>query len=162
MIRGNHQILRKQGIFSLFVLQSIGANRLEALLAGLLLLAFGTPFARASAISQLPDTNTWGVDSIVFAVHRVGNVVYLGGDFTNLVSPNGVIRIPAPGLAALDINTGQPTNWRPITDTGTVFTITSSDDGSEIYVGGAFGRVNGSTRAHFACISTNGTLLWSC
>src|ERR1043166_1117853 len=97
------------------------------------LLAFGLLMGGAhpggaSLISEDPDLGTWGVDGTVFAVLRSGKTVYIGGSFSNLVSPNGQTKLSARGLAALDVNTGQPTSWRHDTD-GTVLALAVSPDG---------------------------------
>src|ERR1043166_2197392 len=115
----------------------------------------------AWAISNNPDPGIWGVEGgIVYAIVRSGDVVYLGGSFTSLVSPNGSTTLPADGLAAIDANTGQPTDWRPVAN-GTVFALAASVDGSEIYVGGTFSTIDGVARSKFAAISPNGNLLTS-
>ena len=49
----------------------------------------------ASVIADVPDENVWGVDGDVFAVVRAGSTVYVGGTFSNIVSRNGLIKLPA-------------------------------------------------------------------
>ena len=112
-------------------------------------------------ISSTNDPGFWGVtNGLVHAVVRSGNVIYLGGDFHQLVSPGSRTGIDVNRLAALDANTGRPTSWRPSAD-GTVYALSVSPDGSTIYVGGAFTNINGIYRGRFAAISPSGALLWS-
>src|ERR1041385_3518026 len=111
-------------------------------------------------ISSMPDPNVWGVDGIIYSIVNAGNVVYIGGNFTNLVSPDGLTRLPCSNLAALSGDTGQPTSWRPFAD-AIVYALAASLDDSTIYVGGAFTTINGVPRSGFAAIAPDGNLLWS-
>ena len=114
-----------------------------------------------AAISDTPDSGVWGVEGgIVYAIVRHGSVVYIGGDFTSLVSPDGSTTRSANGLAALDASTGDPTNWRPAAD-GTVLALAAASDGSAIYAGGTFSTIDGVGRSRFAAIGPDGSLLWS-
>ena len=116
----------------------------------------------ASIISDTPDGNVWGVDSDVFAVVRAGSTIYVGGTFSNVVSRNGLIKLPANRLAAFNVFTGQPTTWRPsIVGGGGVYALAVSPDGNTIYAGGTFAYVNGVPCGGFAALSTLGTVLWS-
>src|SRR5438876_1830848 len=52
-----------------------------------------------STISNTPDPDTWRVgNGLVFAIVRSGDVIYLSGDFQQLVSPDGNTTIPVSGL----------------------------------------------------------------
>src|ERR1051325_9206872 len=82
-----------------------------------LFVLFCSPRSGSSiSISTNPDPNVWGVDGIIYSIVNAGNVVYIGGNFTNLVSPDGLTRLPCSNLAALSGDTGQPTSWRPFAD----------------------------------------------
>ena len=93
----------------------------------------GTATVNVPAVSSIPDS-TFQVNGRVNAMLRVGNRVYLGGDFTQLLGHNGEI-VPRQYLAALDATTGQPVAWDPGAD-GVVTALAASPDGTTIYAGG--------------------------
>jgi hypothetical protein len=85
----------------------------------------------------------------VDAIAEIGNRVYIGGQFTDLVdtnqNPSGV---PYSYLAQLDIATGAPVPGSPFNATtldGNVHALFASPDGHRLYVGGEFNKVNGET-----------------
>ena len=100
----------------------------------------GQPRARLAAVSAstgalLPFRAD--ADNKVFALHATATTLYAGGSFTAV---GGVARSRA---AALDPITGAvSTAWKPAAD-GTVMDIAPSPDGAVLYLGGAFGSVNG-------------------
>ena len=119
------------------------------------LLAFAlfvqSPSARAD-ISGTPDSGTVGADGRVWDILRLGNQVYLAGDFTHV---DGVAR---DHLASINASTGQLTNWAPDAD-GSVRTLAASADEGIIYAGGGFTHINGVYRGRVAAIdASNGTL----
>ncbi len=71
----------------------------------------GAATVNVPAVSAIPDS-TFQVNGRVNAILRVGNRVYLGGDFTQLLGHNGEI-VPRQYLAALDATTGAPVAWDP-------------------------------------------------
>ena len=74
--------------------------------------------------------------------------VFLGGDFSQLKSPDGTQTIARSDLAALD-DAGNPvTGFAPHSFNGTIFNIVN--DGPTIYVAGAFTKVDGKAVAHVA------------
>jgi len=123
----------------------------------------------SAAISVAPDSGVWGVNGRIRAMVRIGDVVYLGGKFSNAVGPDGLTSIPRQNLAAIDVITGQVLPWAPQADAGAVFGMET--DGSQIFVAGDFTSItwtasDGVTptitpRAHFASIAADryGTLL---
>ena len=137
-----------------------GARAFQALFIAILLPLLASPSSFASAIADVPDPNTWGFDGIVYGIVRIDDVVYIGGTFTNLISPDGTTKLAAKRLAALDTYTGQPTSWRPAAE-GTVNALEASADGTTIYAGGTFKNINGIRRSKFAAIGTDGSVLWS-
>lgn len=79
-----------------------------------------------------------------------GNTLYVSGSFTKV---DGQSRYR---MAAIDMNTGQLTNFAPTFD----YVVNSiATHGSSVYVGGKFSSVNGQPRQNLAAISANGTLL---
>jgi hypothetical protein len=96
-----------------------------------------------------------GVDAL--SVSPDGKTLYLGGSFSKVDGSSRAY------LAALDISGGtSPTGalvstWKP-TAGARVLTITHSPDGSEIYIGGDFAKLNGVARAMAGAVDTSGTL----
>jgi hypothetical protein len=111
----------------------------------------------AGALSGAADAGTWGFDGRVSAILRSGGIVYVGGEFTQIISPSGATQA-ANHVAAFDASTLQPTTWRPSV-AGDVFALASSGDGSTIYIGGEFTSVQGTSRVNFAAVSSAGALL---
>jgi PKD repeat protein len=99
-----------------------------------------TPFPTDS-----PDYGP-GPDGRVNAVARLGNRVYIGGDFTSVGGENRSY------LAAVNRTTGElDATWAPVAS-GIVDAIEVAPDGSVIYVGGRFNNVNGVTRHRVAAL----------
>jgi Domain of unknown function (DUF5122) beta-propeller len=109
----------------------------------------------AFALGNLPDT-TWRTNGPVRAMTRIGNTIYMGGNFTALVSPSGQ-KITVSNFAAIDAQTGEPiTTWKPTAD-GVVWTL--DNDGARVIAGGDFLNVNGTSRTRLAAIdATTGAL----
>jgi hypothetical protein len=101
-----------------------------------------------ATVSTVPDV-TWMTNGTVYAVVRLGDVIYLGGSFTELrAKPSGGAVIPVKNLAAIDARTGQGiASWTPDAvqpnRAGAVFTLAVAPDGSRIYAGGDFTSVDG-------------------
>ncbi|MEO8475511.1 MAG: DUF11 domain-containing protein, partial [Actinomycetota bacterium] len=124
---------------------------LGTLLAAILVVA-ALPQAASAALPLTPDP-TWGTDGKVNAILRVGNSIYLGGDFANLQDPVTDALTPRAFIGAIDAITGQPTSFAP-TVNGTVFAFAVSPDGTRLYVGGNFTTVNGTTQRRIVQFDT--------
>ncbi|MDP9296504.1 MAG: hypothetical protein M3O88_07425, partial [Actinomycetota bacterium] len=124
--------------------------------AALLVALVGTvsPTPASASLASIPDLGVWGMNGRVWAIIRVGETVYLGGDFTMAVGPAGQ-QVPRAHLAAVNTATGHLTPWNPRAN-GSVFALARRF--RTIFVGGAFTRVKGVPRANFAAIRTDGTL----
>jgi hypothetical protein len=103
-------------------------------------------------VSAIPDS-TFQVNGRVNALLRVGDRIYIGGDFTQLLGHNGEI-VPRQYLAAVDANTGQPVAWDPGGD-GVVYALAASPDGTTIYAGGTFTHVGTLTRTRIAAMDAS-------
>lgn len=87
----------------------------------------------------------------VNTVCRVGNTLYMGGEFTRI---NGQLR---NCIGAVDMTTGELTPWNPNTN-GTVYSIIAN--GNTLYIGGGFTEIGGYTRNGLAAYDlTTGQLL---
>jgi hypothetical protein len=109
------------------------------------------------ALAQLPKTpveGTWGTNGTVYAITRIGDVAYLGGSFSAVISKNGG-SLARSNVAAIDLSTGRPTSWAPRVS-GTVLALAT--DAKTIFVGGIFTSVNGQPRGRFAAVGQGGSL----
>jgi hypothetical protein len=161
--------------------------------AGLTSLAVSQPATGATAAPAAADTPqptftaqplpTWQTNGVVYATETVGNVVYVGGNFTAVRPPGsaaGQNEVARRNIAAFNATTGDllpfSHNFRspnvaipaggtydktcsPGTAAGTytcdtVYEIRASADGSKIYVGGDFEIVDNNTRLKVAAFST--------
>ncbi|MCP3976661.1 MAG: hypothetical protein GY720_19415 [bacterium] len=106
------------------------------------------------ALSALAD-ETWGVanrsrslisgtEAEVFAIEQIGNTIYVGGKYNNVVRRRVVDpQVDQPFLAAFDATTGDYIDfWTPEVN-GPVYALEAAPDGSRLYVGGEFTEVNG-------------------
>lgn len=99
-------------------------------------------------------TGTWSTDGVVWDLARVGDTIYLGGEFTRLVSPDGTQTLARANLAAISASTGRPLAWAPAAN-GPVLALETSADGSRLFVGGHFTQVGGVSRARLASVRTS-------
>jgi hypothetical protein len=94
---------------------------------------------------------SWRVNGDGLATVLVGDVVYVGGEFSLATSPNGAQQVARANLAAFDANTGALlTTFRADTN-GAVRSL--AHDGTRLYVGGSFTRVNGISRYRLAALN---------
>jgi hypothetical protein len=113
----------------------------------------------ADALSPDADAGTWGAHGRVLAMVRAGNVLYLGGRFDRLQSPDGKIKVPAQNIAAIDLTTGLPVStFHASVAFGDsrapeVDALAMSADGTRLLVGGKFTLVNGQSKPYFAALS---------
>jgi hypothetical protein len=91
-----------------------------------------------------PVSEALQFDSPVFAVERVRGRIFVAGRFTEVT--NGDQRIPRSYIAAFDARSGRwISSWTPDLD-GAVFALAAAPDGSVLFVGGEFTKVNGERR----------------
>ncbi|UMG93949.1 hypothetical protein [Nocardioides sp. TF02-7] len=108
-----------------------------------------SPAAAEMYVDDVP-VDGWDVNGRVLATEIVGDVVYVGGNFTAAISPTGA-RVTRNRLAAFSMITGELiTGWRA--DAGAGVTSLASD-GEALYVGGHFGRINNVVRTRLAKVS---------
>ncbi|MEX2275960.1 MAG: hypothetical protein WEA10_10415 [Actinomycetota bacterium] len=104
----------------------------------------------SAAFVQGAADPTWQTNGRVNAIVEVGNIVYLGGLFTEIHDGLGV-SLPREHLAAIDLTTGEPTPWNPGTD-GEVSALAASADGTTIYAGGLFKNSGGQSVVNLAAL----------
>jgi hypothetical protein len=117
-------------------------------------LAVGITEAYAAVADEANDT--WQVNGTVMTVLRVGDTVYVGGLFTQISDP---VERPGPqqfrtrnNAAAFSASTGEPTGWDP-NASGEVDALAASADGSVIYLGGDFTKLDGETHTKIGAVS---------
>ncbi|NNE94889.1 MAG: hypothetical protein HKN24_02570, partial [Acidimicrobiales bacterium] len=98
-------------------------------------------------IASTPNNNYWGVAGLgpsqttdfnaqVFAIEQIGNVMYVGGKFTDV--RGGAALYPRPYIAAFEASTGRWLDWWTPDINAPVFALRASPDESTLFVGGEF------------------------
>ncbi|WP_317229089.1 PKD domain-containing protein [Clavibacter sp. MX14-G9D] len=105
------------------------------------------------------------INGVVWTQKVVGNVVYVGGNFSTAQpagSAAGANTVPRSSILAYDIRTGVLINsFAPVLN-GQVKAIEASPDGSRIYIGGSFTTVNGVNKYRIAALDpVNGQVITS-
>jgi PKD repeat protein len=105
------------------------------------------------------------INGVVWTQEVVGNVVYVGGNFSTAQPAGaaaGVNTVPRSSILAYDIRTGELiTSFAPVLN-GQVKAIEASPDGSRIYIGGSFTTVNGVNKYRVAALNpVNGQVITS-
>lgn len=102
----------------------------------------GLPDGVVSSTPQsFPTTN-----GNVFAMTQIGQVLYLGGDFTTVTVGNRTVA--ASHVAAIDLRTNNLLNGFSVNANAAVRTMAAAPDGSGLFLGGSFSLVNGVNRLH--------------
>ena len=122
--------------------------------------------APALAVPTAAPVSPWAQpNGRVVAIARVGGVVYIGGQFTQVLDSDGTTVLPRNHLAAISAADGHVLPWNPGAN-GTVRALSVSTDGRTIYIGGAFTTLGGVARQRLAAeaavsptSSSTGTLL---
>lgn len=122
---------------------------LSTVLTGLLVAAVPSAAHAAPADTMLPSDNPYNwtpkvLDGKVDAVKQVGNVVVVGGNFTQIQnSGNNQPILNQPNLFAYDATTGRIlTTFLPTVDDA-VDAVIAGSSSNTVYVAGPFGSVNG-------------------
>ena len=127
--------------------------------------AIGLLASMAIAIPVLAEIssngeNTWGVydldtstetDSIeshVFAIEQIGDIIYVGGKFLEARPSSTGTAQSQPYLAAFDAGSGDfISSFRPQLESA-VYALEASSDGTRLFVGGEFRSIDGDSEAH--------------
>jgi len=106
-----------------------------------------------AAINKLSGEPTlWNPDAggewnPVYSLNITGNTMFVGGGFTNIGSKN------RNKLAALDVDTGETTDWDPNISNGNSYILSLATTGDTLYVGGRFTSISGISRSNLAAFS---------
>ncbi len=105
------------------------------------------PAANAAVFVDDTPEQAWRTNGVTFATKIVGNIVIVGGRFTDVISPTGQ-HVARTNLAAFSLSTGALlTGWQANAN-AEVRTIAS--DGTDVWVGGFFTQLAGQARGHIA------------
>ena len=106
----------------------------------------------AAASSPYSDTplRSWRTNGSGYAALVVGGTVYIGGTFGRVTSPSGTT-VNRSNLAAFNLSTGALITSFTANVNGAVRALAT--DGSKLYIGGSFSRVNGAARERLAAVS---------
>ncbi|WP_196466445.1 PKD domain-containing protein [Planomonospora sp. ID91781] len=85
------------------------------------------------------------LDGKVNAVVQIGGKIYVGGEFTQIREDDSTTVLPRKSLFAFNATTGAVDPVFTPDVEGEVKALLPAPDGKSIYVGGAFGQVNGAT-----------------
>jgi len=125
-------------------------------LAGCLVVgqAQGVQIPQDRIVSDDPANFTPRVlDGSVKSIQQLGDLILIGGDFTQIQAANGGTILTRRGLAAFNATTGAiSTAFAPNPD-GEVTTIIPAADGTSVYVGGSFNTISGASSPSLARIS---------
>lgn len=121
--------------------------------------------AAAATVGASPVAGSWGPHkacsgkprlncAAVYAIQRIGNTTYIGGDFTSLKSSDGTSTKTIKNLAALDANGRPVASFASPGFNATIRALAS--DGTRLFAGGSFTRVGGATARHLAAFTPTG------
>lgn len=128
-------------------------TRRKLLVAGVAaVFAAAAGIAAAGTVQSTPSASP-SFNGSVEAVAYSGNVVYVGGAFSNLVISGRII--PRQRLAAFDARTGALLAWNPVAD-GTVHALAVA--GTTLYAAGDFTTIGGHPRPALAAITSAGVV----
>jgi len=84
--------------------------------------------------------SSWGINGTGYSVVAIGDIVYVGGTFSQAVSPTGQM-VPRADLAAFCIKDGSLVSKFVANTNGEVWALTT--DGTSLFAGGSFTSING-------------------
>jgi hypothetical protein len=109
----------------------------------------------SAAVVQKKPSSVYGANGTVRVTLVVGNVTYLGGQFTAMVPNAGGTAVTRNHVAAVDTATGQLLPWNPNVN-GTVYTLAANSAG-DIYIGGTFTTAGATNATHKNLVEVDGS-----
>ena len=124
------------------------------------------PATPASALANNPDT-TWMTNGSVWATAQYGNVLFIGGSFTQVrsvpVGTTGGTIIAAKNLAAIDMTTGQGIASFHPNVAGSGLQVAQVHAlavvGNTLYVGGQFSSIDGAAHYNLGALTIDPSTL---
>jgi len=114
----------------------------------------GSPAAATTSTLSDHVDDTYQTNGRVDAILTVGDIVYIGGNFTSVRPPGaaaGTQEVPRARLAAFQISSGALLPWNPGANRA-VYALAASADGQTVYVGGNFSKIGAVNRKHMAAV----------
>ncbi|MCS7084604.1 MAG: hypothetical protein NZ534_00830, partial [Bacteroidia bacterium] len=99
----------------------------------------------------VPLSGLPAVNGQVFALLRVGDILYIGGSFSDVGGQ------PRNNLAAVNLTDGSVTSWNPNAN-NQVFALEYNSDNGWIYIGGSFTQISSTPRNRAAAVTASGSL----
>jgi Domain of unknown function (DUF5122) beta-propeller len=127
-------------------------GRKRAAVLAVALVSLGAAALADAAVVQNRPASSYQANGTVRKITIVGNTAYLGGDFTAMTPSGGGSSVTRNHAAAVNMTTGALLPWNPNVN-GSVRALLAN--GTNIYVGGSFTSVGGSTHKNLA--EVNGT-----
>jgi hypothetical protein len=104
--------------------------------------------------SGLINSNVWRTDGQVYAIATAPGVIYIAGNFTYVLSPDNGTWKQRSYIAAIDANTGLPTDFNPKAN-APVYALARSGD--VLFAGGMFTTMGNLSRTRLAAIDLTST-----
>lgn len=138
-------------------------RRARSTLCALVVVALGSWWAvnaqtPTTPLNLSPDSSfPWMVGGTVNDVERVGNTLYLGGDFRAVAPRRNLVG----GLAILSPSTGRPMNATPLLNGGDVSVVLRDHDTEAWFVAGRFRRSGGAPQESIVRFDDAGRVTFS-
>lgn len=96
-------------------------------------------------------------DGRVSSVAQIGNLAVIGGTFTSITLRDGTV-IPQAKLVAFDLDTGELASGFMHTLDGDVDVVRAAEDGSAVFIGGTFKKIDGQWHIRVARLNPDGSV----
>ncbi|RKS77929.1 concanavalin A-like lectin/glucanase superfamily protein [Motilibacter peucedani] len=147
--------------------RSLATLAVAALLAaGAAALPAGPAAALENGTVPAAAASSWQTNGVVRAITVANGIVYLGGDFTSVRPPGaaaGSGEVSRRYLAAFSASTGALVSSINHTVSAPVYGLSTSSDGSRVYLSGDFTSIDGASHGRVAALSAagGGLLPWA-
>lgn len=100
-----------------------------------------TTVVRSTPVNYTPNV----LDGTVFSIAQAGNMIVLGGQFTQVQASTGGPVLSRNNIVAFNKDTGAISTTFAPQFNATVRSVVAAADGNSVYVGGQFGTLNGAS-----------------